>query len=371
MGCSFGKCTGYSSLLPTGSPAASPVEPPSPTTENVLTGATPTAVTFGAFTDPDSVIASYSAQISNASGTTAIATGSGLGPYTVSGYSDGNAYSIILNALDGGGDIVASAVHTVGINDAGTPGWEVVTTVDLTGLDVLNLSAVGTYGVTKGGAAFATVQTSRTSTPTSVTTAGASGILMEGPNTIAGTFQAAIDITTAVSLTGAGTLVSADFYSPIAIQIQLTQVGSVSGGSGNGGITGIGTNRSGFCTSTLFLGMRNNFDGATDDMEVRNYQGAGNDNTWINNEATTANMLVTVILQGGGIGEIWVNRGSSAFVTPRTENRGPGNAGRSSVSAGVGLLSLFSTMSVGICVAKSTGSYRMNWAGYRILRQKL
>ena len=99
-------------------PAA--VTAPSPTTESVAAGGAPAGKTFSAFTDPDGRIASYSASIVNAVGSTAIAGGSGLGAYTVSGYADGDAYSIVLTALDSSGDPLASAVHVVDIATAAT-----------------------------------------------------------------------------------------------------------------------------------------------------------------------------------------------------------------------------------------------------------
>ena len=99
-------------------PAA--VTAPTPTTESVAAGGAPAGKTFSAFTDADGRIASYSAAIVNAVGSTAIAGGSGLGAYTVSGYADGDAYSIVLTALDSGGNPLASAVHVVDIATAAT-----------------------------------------------------------------------------------------------------------------------------------------------------------------------------------------------------------------------------------------------------------
>lgn len=92
-----------------------PVTPPAATSEAVASGGSPAAKTFGAFTDPDGRISSYSAAITNAVGTTSIASGSGLGAYTVSGSADGDSYALRLTALDADGDPLATAVHVVDI----------------------------------------------------------------------------------------------------------------------------------------------------------------------------------------------------------------------------------------------------------------
>lgn len=103
-------------------PAPSPVTPPAATSEAVASGGTPSSKTFGAFTDPDGQIASYSAAIVNAVGTTSIASGSGLGPYDVSGFADEDGYALTLTALDASGDPLATAVHAVTIAAAAPTG---------------------------------------------------------------------------------------------------------------------------------------------------------------------------------------------------------------------------------------------------------
>lgn len=92
-----------------------PVTAPAATSEAVAADGAPAGKTFGAFTDPDGRIASYSAAITNAVGSTAIASGSGLGAYTVSGYANGDSYVLRLTALDASGDPLATAVHVVDI----------------------------------------------------------------------------------------------------------------------------------------------------------------------------------------------------------------------------------------------------------------
>lgn len=88
----------------------STVTPPSPTSESVASGSNFSAKTFGAFTDPDGIIASYQAVTTNSTGT-ASWSGSGLGAYTPTS-SAGDAGTLSLNAKDSGGNIVATAVHS-------------------------------------------------------------------------------------------------------------------------------------------------------------------------------------------------------------------------------------------------------------------
>ncbi len=87
---------------------------PAPTNEVVAAGAAPAAKTFGAFTDPDGAIDNYLATLVNVQGSASM-TGSGLGPYTVTGTAASNSYFIKLEARDSGSTTLATAVHVVGI----------------------------------------------------------------------------------------------------------------------------------------------------------------------------------------------------------------------------------------------------------------
>jgi hypothetical protein len=97
-----------------GGGGGAPVQPPASTTEAVAAGDSPSAKTFGAFTDPDALIASYTAAMVNVIGSTAV-TGTVLGPYTFSGTADGDAFTLKLNALNGSGQTLATAIHVVSI----------------------------------------------------------------------------------------------------------------------------------------------------------------------------------------------------------------------------------------------------------------
>jgi hypothetical protein len=80
----------------------------------VAAGGSPSAHTFKAFTDPDGVIVSYQATLTNVVGATTV-SGSGLGPYAFSGSADGDGFVLELDALDGSAQVVATAVHAVDI----------------------------------------------------------------------------------------------------------------------------------------------------------------------------------------------------------------------------------------------------------------
>jgi hypothetical protein len=94
------------------------VTPPAATSEAVASGGSVTGWTFGAFTDPDGRIASYSATLVTVTGSGSL-SGTGLGPYSITGTADGDAYTVELDALDGDGGVLATAVHTVAIASGG------------------------------------------------------------------------------------------------------------------------------------------------------------------------------------------------------------------------------------------------------------
>jgi len=126
-----------------GGPAAgggTPVTPPAATTEAVAAGGSPSATTFGAFTDPGSVISSYQATLTSTVGTTALAGGSGLGPYTYSGFADGDSFVVELDAKDAGGNVVATAVHAVDIAAAAAGGWSGLADIDLSDGDITDVT---------------------------------------------------------------------------------------------------------------------------------------------------------------------------------------------------------------------------------------
>lgn len=119
--------------------SVAPVEPPASTFEAVSAGGSPTAKTFSAFTDTGSRISSYSASVTNAVGSTTV-SGSGLGPYTFSGSTDGDSFALELDALDGSGNVLATAVHAVDVAAAAAGGWSGLADIDLSDGDITDLT---------------------------------------------------------------------------------------------------------------------------------------------------------------------------------------------------------------------------------------
>lgn len=126
-----------------------PVEPPAPASESVAAGGSLAAVTFGAFTDAGGRISSYSATKTNVVGSGTI-SGSGLGPYTISGTADGEVIAIELDALDSGGDILATAAYTGAIAAASGGGASLEENLDTTGLSDYDFTTTGGTGGTGG-----------------------------------------------------------------------------------------------------------------------------------------------------------------------------------------------------------------------------
>lgn len=122
----------------TGGGGDSIVTPPSSTTQAVSSGGSPSAKTFGSFTDPDGVIDNYNATMVNAVGSTSV-SGTGLGAYTFSGSSDGDAFTLKLDARDSSNNILATAIHTVDIASSGSASWSTVSEVDFT-TDITDLT---------------------------------------------------------------------------------------------------------------------------------------------------------------------------------------------------------------------------------------
>jgi len=134
-----------------GTGEAAAVTAPADTSQGVASGDPFSAVTFGAFTDPDGRIdaSQYVATTTNAAGSTAW-SGTGLGPYTASGGADGDAGVLTLTARDSAGNELATAVHSYSRAE-NVPTVETVHSVDWAALWVANgstdvdLSSPGTY----------------------------------------------------------------------------------------------------------------------------------------------------------------------------------------------------------------------------------
>ena len=136
----------YPSTGTGGGGSVDPVTPPAAASESVAAGASLSAVTFGAFTDTGGRISSYAASKTNVVGSATI-SGTGLGPYTISGAADSEVLLIELDALDSGGNVLATAAYTGSIGSPTTGGaWVTLKDYDLT--DLTTTSALSTGSTT-------------------------------------------------------------------------------------------------------------------------------------------------------------------------------------------------------------------------------
>jgi hypothetical protein len=208
---------GWNSIRPrNGALGASPFTPPvasvdppaqvvapSSTSQSVAAGGSPSAKTFGAFTDADGLIASYQSVIEQVTGTVS-ATGTGLGPYTYSGAADGEAFVHMLLAKDAEGNTLATAVHGVDIASPSTGAqWTVgAVDIDFTTADTLSGINSGTLAVTTGSGATALCSIVVDPDSSAVHTVGVTngtGVVLIGPNAT-GRVTAAIDLDALLSV---------------------------------------------------------------------------------------------------------------------------------------------------------------------------
>jgi hypothetical protein len=197
-----------------GGAAPAAVTAPSPTTESVAAGGTPAAKTFGAFTDPDSRIASYSATTTNSVGS-ATWTGTGLGAYTIGSSADGDSGTLALTALDSSGDPLATAYHSWDIAAAGGATWTDLVDLDYTGLDVQSPLSDAATTVTKGAVQFGpAIKVVRYTGSVAVIETGAAGVTITGASNV-GWLQFAADVSAYVDF-------DANKYLPLRLDMVFT-----------------------------------------------------------------------------------------------------------------------------------------------------
>lgn len=166
---------------PGGAASADPVTPPAAQSATAAEGGSLAAVTFVAFNDPGSRIASYAATATNVSGSATI-SGSGLGPYTISGAADGEVLTIELDARDASSNVLATAVYTGSIAGA-APSSELLQTWDFRTADTGALSGSG--NVTSGGGSTVIVGYNvfvQSGSPTATTDITAAGLRVNRSN---------------------------------------------------------------------------------------------------------------------------------------------------------------------------------------------
>ena len=164
-----------------GAASADPVTPPAAQSATAAEGDPLGAVTFAAFTDPGSRIASYQATATNVSGSATI-SGSGRGPYTILGAADGEVLTIELDARDASSNVLATAVYTGSIAGA-APSSELLETWDFRTADTGTLSGSG--NITKDSGATVIVGYNvfvQSGSPTATTDITAAGLRVNRSN---------------------------------------------------------------------------------------------------------------------------------------------------------------------------------------------
>ena len=144
----FDPTTGASGGPQGGGGSTTPPSPPAATSEAVAEDGSPSAKTFGAFTDPDGVITSYQSTLTNVVGSTTV-SGTGLGPYTFSGSANGDSFVLELDAKDASANVVATAVHAVDVAPTST-GPALQTLVDISGVTSYDFLTTGGSGGSGG-----------------------------------------------------------------------------------------------------------------------------------------------------------------------------------------------------------------------------
>lgn len=295
-------------------PAAPVVTPPSSTSDSKASGANFTAKTFGAFTDSSSVIASYQAATVNASGS-ASWSGSGLGPYTASSTA-GDAGSLLLNAKNAAGDVVATATHAYDRAAATAAAWSALLDVDFKALTTSGALSAGSTTLNFSGGSTIDIDLTRFAgaTDASVTATGSTGLVCDGGTDTAGGICLSVDVDPKLS-----SYTRADVMSGVyAFHVVLSSISlPLSGGSNL--IVGINhgnnTAHNGGNARMLFI----EDDGSSqEDIKVKRLTTAS---SVLATQAKRTSRVVTIILSGGSVVEVMDTSGT----TPPTPS--PGGAG--------------------------------------------
>jgi hypothetical protein len=174
-----------------------------PAAQILAAGTTSTAVTFTAPTGGTGLYA-YSVTLDQTLGVGASVSGSGLGPYTVSGLSDGSAAKITLTATDLGlvGQ-TTTAICQIGVLTSATSGaWTPILDQDMTAVDPIASFFSGSQPITIGGVPWSTLTATRTGSTNGATSIDASGLFIGGTSGI-GQINVALDLATPAGLNDA------------------------------------------------------------------------------------------------------------------------------------------------------------------------
>ena len=174
----------YTALVPGANPA----------NEGLPSGSTSSsAITFSAPTGGSGAY-SYVGSLLTASGTPSL-SGSGLGPYTVSGLADSDIATVELAATDTGpvGQVVKAYSQVAVAAPTAAAQWQTIVDQSLIGLDAGGPWSSGTQNLQFSGVTWATVQVVRAGVTNGTVTAGAGGLTVSA-STGSGAIIASINL---------------------------------------------------------------------------------------------------------------------------------------------------------------------------------
>lgn len=283
-----------------------PVDPPAPTSESTTTGTNFAVKTFDSFTDPDGRIHSYSLTIVNARGT-ASWSGSGLGPYTPTS-SDGDAGSLVLDALDSQSAVIASAVHTYDRASATSGGsWGTLYDLDMTTVTNAGPFTSGTQTFTVTGDTLEVVAQRISSNTGLVQGINGTGLLIDSVNN-ANSFNACLNLSQLFPSYG----ISSITPGPVAFHVVLGSL-NFTEDVGDGWMAGLNSTTS--HNSGNMRGFRGySVTGSTMSMVLRY---GGTDTGVVTTVSIPSSMVITLILWYGQIVQVQYTSGN-APPTPGT-----------------------------------------------------
>jgi len=296
------------------------VEAPLPASSAVAVGGSFGTVTFGAFSDPTSFIDSYSANTLNVN-LSATVSGSGLGPYTISGAQDGEFLVVTLDAQNKSGRVLTSAVWSGAIEKpTGGAAWTDLVDFDFT--DVTTASSltvnasttltfqsspdtIDVYFSKAGGAADATA------TPTNGT-----GLVMDGGTDTVSQAVASFDIS--------GVLASYTYQDvcahTYAIHYVLEDADFSYAPGFSGLIGGVNDSATTWTTGEARSIVCESLSGGTDERAYMRFRTANSGNV-IASQTILTDRVITVLILGGQIVQMMITSGT----TPPTPEPGGAN----------------------------------------------
>jgi len=174
-----------------------------PAAQILVAGSTSVNVTFNTPTGGTGAY-SYSVGLEETLNSGASVSGSGLGPYTVSGLGDGSAIKLTLTATDLGlvGQTVTSAAQVGVLTAPGSGSWVTVLDQDTTVFDAVASFSSGSRNLAISGVTWSTLSALRSGSTNTVITVNASGIVFSGSSGT-GYMSGIVDIASVLSLNDA------------------------------------------------------------------------------------------------------------------------------------------------------------------------